>query len=314
MTDRIAAWIVPSTAHRVRLDQYLASQLPGESRSQVQVWIREGRILVNGLRMKTGYPLRSGDQIRLCAPEAESDAPFPEDIPLEVVYEDADLAVVNKPAGMICHLGAGVHSGTLVNALLHRYGDLDSENAMRPGIVHRLDKLTSGLLVVARNKWTHRELANQFKSRQVRKEYLALVHGVPRPPSGTIDLPLGRDPRERKKISVRARRKRTAITHYSVEKSFGSLALLRIRIETGRTHQIRVHLSHRGHPIVGDPVYGGNRDRSLPSHLSGCHPHRPFLHSQLLAFRHPRSGEMVCFRAAVPPDLESLLAVLEKRR
>ncbi len=311
MTDRVAGWIVPSTIERVRLDQYLAGQIPDQSRSQIQIWIRSGCVRVNGQKVKTGYMPHPGDRISLNPPEHSRDEPFPENIALDIIYEDADLAVVNKPAGMVCHVGAGVHSGTLVNALLHRYGPIDSEDASRPGIVHRLDKLTSGLLVVARNKETHRGLANLFKNRLVSKEYLALVHGKPEPASGTIDLPLGRDPRDRKKISVRARRRRTAVTHYSVERAYRHLTLLRVRIETGRTHQIRVHLSQKGHPIAGDTLYGGSRDRDLRNIPVSVRLQRPFLHACRLAFRHPRTGLPLSFSVPLPPELETFLALLD---
>jgi 23S rRNA pseudouridine1911/1915/1917 synthase len=261
--------------------------------------------------VKTGYLIHAGDEVSVCAHEPERAAPFPEEIPLDVLYEDPDLAVINKPAGMVCHIGAGIRSGTLVNALLHRYGPLEAEDAVRPGIVHRLDKLTSGLLVIARNKWTHRGLAQQFKSREVKKEYLALVHGRPRPPSGTIELPLGRDPHDRKKISIHARRKRMAITHFCLERALGSVSLLRIRIETGRTHQIRVHLAQKGYPIVGDALYGGNRDLNLPKLAAGAGLGRIFLHAHHLEFRHPRTGKALSFTAPLPPELSAFLALLE---
>jgi 23S rRNA pseudouridine1911/1915/1917 synthase len=311
LTDRIASWVAPRHAEGLRLDQYLVRLIPDQSRSQIQRWIRAGRARVNGKQVKTGYLVQPGDEVDLCAPEPEQAIPFPEEIPLDVVYEDQDLAVINKPAGMVCHIGAGIRHGTLVNALLHRYGSLESEDAARPGIVHRLDKLTSGLLVVARNKWTHRGLAQQFKSREVKKEYLALVHGRPRHPSGTVDLPLGRDPRDRKRISVHARRKRAAVTHFRVEQVFGALSLLRICIETGRTHQIRVHLAHVGHPIVGDTLYGGKRDRDLPKLAAAAGLDRVFLHAHRLEFRHPRTGEAVSFTAPLPPELTEFLALLE---
>ena len=314
MTERLDSWIVPSTVERARLDQYLVGQCADQSRSQIQIWIRSGLVQVNGRPVKTGYMLQPGDKISLCRPaHPYPTAPFAEDIPLDVVYEDSDLAVINKPAGMVCHLGAGVHSGTLVNALLHRYGPLDSEDAVRPGIVHRLDKLTSGLLVIARNTWTNRSLAQLFKSREVKKEYLALVNGEPDPPSGTIDLPLGRDTRDRKKMSIRARRKRTAVTHYRLEKTYGGLSLLRIRIETGRTHQIRVHLSQKGHPVVGDALYGGNRGRAIFHNHQVEAPalERLFLHACLLEFRHPRSGKILSFAAPLPPELDAYLANLQ---
>ncbi len=311
MTDRPDGWIVPPEVERVRLDQYLAALIPDQSRSQIQIWIRTGRIRVNGRTVKTGYAPHPGDQISLSIPQTAQAGPYPEDIALDVLYEDADVAVINKPAGMVCHLGAGVRSGTLVNALLHRYGPIETEDAARPGIVHRLDKLTSGLLVVARNKEAHRALAHLFKSRQVLKEYLALVHGSPKPPCGTIDAPLGRDPHDRKKISVRARRKRSAVTHYALQRTYGPLSLLRIRLETGRTHQIRVHLAQKGHPIVGDSLYGGNRDSGLRRIPAEARLRRPFLHACRLEFRHPRSGSMLSFTAPLPRELADFLALLE---
>ena len=205
--------------------------------------------------------------------------------------------------------GAGIRSGTLVNALLHHMGPLETGDPARPGIVHRLDKLTSGVMLVAKNKLAHRQLSSQFKNREVKKEYAALVHGCPSPSAGTIDMPLGRDPGNRKKISVRARRKRTAITHYTVERNYGPVSLLGIRIETGRTHQIRVHLAQKGHPIVGDSVYGPNRMRSLPVQLcvAAKELQRPFLHSRLLQFHHPRSGEPLSFRAPLAAELQRFL-------
>jgi 23S rRNA pseudouridine1911/1915/1917 synthase len=243
-----------------------------------------------------------------------SDQPLAEEIPLDILYEDSDLAVINKPAGMVCHAGAGIRSGTLVNALLHHLGSLETGDPQRPGIVHRLDKLTSGVMLVAKNSLAHRQLSQQFKSREVKKEYLALVHGKPSPGSGTIDMPLGRDPRDRKKISIRARRKRSAITHYSLEQNYGPVSLLSIRIETGRTHQIRVHLAQKGHPVVGDSVYGTGRIRSLPAKLLAAAKdlQRPFLHSFRVQFHHPRSGELLSFRAPLPQELERFLSIVRE--
>jgi 23S rRNA pseudouridine1911/1915/1917 synthase len=191
-------------------------------------------------------------------------------------------------------------------------GPLEAGDPGRPGIVHRLDKFTSGVMLAAKNTPAHRRLSQQFKDREIKKEYLALVYGVPSPPSGTIDLPLGRDPRDRKKISTRARHKRRAITHYNVQENFGSLSLLRIRIETGRTHQIRVHLAQKGHPVVGDFLYGANRN--LPAKLSKAvrELQRPFLHSHRLEFRHPRSGEVLSFESALSPELMQFLSAIRQ--
>ncbi len=298
---------------RIRLDQFLLARIPGESRSQIQNWIRKGHVRVNERQVKSGYLTKLDDWIALNLPEAIPDHPYPEDIPLDVLYEDADLAVLNKPAGLVCHGGAGTTSGTLVNALLYRMGPLDTGNPSRPGIVHRLDKPTSGVMLVSKNKWAHRQLSQQFKNREVKKEYWALVYGQPFPPCDTINMPLGRDPKNRKKMSVRAHRKRTAITHYALDKGFGPVSLLKIRIETGRTHQIRAHMAQKGHPIVGDPIYGSHRIRSLPEKLlfAARELKRPFLHSQRLEFRHPRSGELLSFNSPLPPELQRFVALVE---
>ncbi len=269
---------------------------------------------MNGAEVKTGYLVKPGDSIALNIPESVSGQPFPEDIPLDILYEDSDLAVINKPAGLVCHAGAGIRSGTLVNALLHRMGPFETGDPQRPGIVHRLDKFTSGVMLVAKNTPAHRCLAQQFKNREIKKEYVALVYGVPSPPSGTINLALGRDPKNRKKISTRARHKRTAVTHYSVQETFGFVSLLKVRIETGRTHQIRVHLAQKGHPVVGDSLYGTDRARSLPARLlqAAKELQRPFLHSRRLEFRHPQSGEVLSFEATIPPELQKFLSGIRK--
>jgi 23S rRNA pseudouridine1911/1915/1917 synthase len=305
LSDRIELWIVQPGAERLRLDRYLTGQIQ-ESRSQIQNWIRKGYIQVNGKPAKTGYLTRLNDRIALNAPLSTPDEPRPEEIPLEIFYEDSDLAVINKPSGLVCHSGAGIKSGTLVNALLFRMGPMETGDSMRPGIVHRLDKNTSGVMLVAKNTLAHRLLSQQFKNRLVKKEYLAMVHGVPVPSSGTIDMALGRDPKDRKKISTRAYKKRAAVTHYSLVEKYGPVSLLSIRIETGRTHQIRVHLAQKGHPVVGDSLYGGNRIQNLPSRLFSAakQMQRPFLHSHCLTFLHPRTGEMLSFSAPLPPELQ----------
>lgn len=316
MIDHSGCFRVPPDAARIRLDRYLSELFPAQSRSQIQRWIRNGGVLVNGSPVKTGYMLRPGDAVALQAAVASPEPqPQPENIPLQVIYEDEDLAVIDKPAGLVCHAGAGVQKGTLVNALLYHFGTLETGDALRPGIVHRLDKLTSGLLVVAKNLQAHRTLARQFKNRQVRKEYLALVYGRPAPAAGTIDLPLGRDPRDRKKISVRARKRRVAVTHYCEERGYGPFSLLRVRIETGRTHQIRVHLAQVGHPVVGDMLYGGNRSRNLADpvlRLAARDLQRHFLHAQRLEFCHPRTGEKLSFTTLLPTELSAFLELVQE--
>jgi 23S rRNA pseudouridine1911/1915/1917 synthase len=313
MAESERRWTFRPEEGRVRLDQFLSKQFPDESRSQIQVWIRSGQVQVNGSRTKTGWMLRPGDQISLQLATKPEELPRPEAIPLTVLFQDEYLAVIEKPAGIVCHAGAGVRSGTLVNALLHNLDRLEGGDPLRPGIVHRLDKQTSGLMVVAKSIQTHRALSKQFKDRLVKKVYLALVYGKPSPAKGTIELALGRDPKSRTKFSVRARRRRSAITHYQVQKEYGPFSLVRVQIETGRTHQIRVHLSHKGYPIVGDTLYGGNRSRGLNQ---GIWPEavaklgRVFLHAHELEFQHPETGERLAFTSPLPPELESFLGKL----
>ncbi len=315
MTEKTARWTVTVEASRARLDKFLACAMPDESRSHIQVWIKKGQVLVNGSKTKTGYLIRPGDEISLHAKVETAGLPEPEDIPLAVIYEDSDIAVIDKPAGMVCHPGSGVRSGTLVNALLYHMGSLDWGDPQRPGIVHRLDRFTSGLVVGAKNGKAHRLLSRQFKQRQVTKEYLALVHGCLPGGTGVIDCPIGRDLLDRKKISVHARKKRAAVTRYEVEKNYGPVSLLRVKPETGRTHQIRVHLAQKGHPVVGDAVYGGNRDRSLPPALrdSAAGLKRYFLHACRLEFQHPASQERLSFAAPLPPELQEFIAILDRR-
>ena len=309
MNNKKFSWAVTPDTAGTRLDQFIASQLPEESRSQIQNWIRKGCATVGGANVKTGYRARAGDAVTLEIPWTPPPQPFPEEIPLDVIYEDDDIAVINKPAGMACHAGAGLQSGTLVNALLYRMGPIEAGDPERPGIVHRLDKFTSGVIITAKNNFSHRRLARQFKSREVNKEYVALVYGVPSPPVGTIDIAIGRDPNNRKKMSVRARRKRDAVTHYTVRKNFGFAALLDIKIETGRTHQIRVHMAAKGHPVIGDFLYGGNRVKNLRAPVAKIAEamRRPFLHSNRVEFTHPRSNKRLSFQARIPEELEIIL-------
>ncbi len=309
----VRRWVVPATKTRVRLDRFLALELAGHSRSQIQAWIRNGDVLLNGSRSKTGQLLHPGDEVVACEPSRAPDLPEPEPIPLQVLYEDDDLAVIDKPAGLVCHAGAGRRSGTLVNAILHRWGRMAAGDPMRPGIVHRLDKQTSGLMVVARTEAAARSLSLQFKDREVRKEYLALVYGKVTPPEGTVDAPLGRDPVDRMKISVRGRKRREAVTRYKLLEDFGPCSLLSVHPETGRTHQIRVHLASLGHPVVGDPVYGGGRrlSKELEPLVPGLG--RFFLHAHRLQFRHPQTGAELEFSAPLPAELMQFLEEIRRR-
>jgi 23S rRNA pseudouridine1911/1915/1917 synthase len=300
-----------------RLDHFLVSQLRDSSRSRIQQLIAQEKALVDGKSAKASHLLRGGEQIEITG---EVDRPplraMAEEIPLDVVYEDDDLAVVNKPAGMMVHAGAGAtdgerNRGTLVNALLHRFGALSGVGGeLRPGIVHRLDKETSGLIVVAKNDVAHRKLSAEFSGRKVKKTYIALVHGQLKTDKGTISSPISRDAIRRVRMTTRRSGGREAITKYVVdqriESDFGKFTLLKVKIETGRTHQIRVHMASLGHPVVGDALYGAPREirgKSAPT-LSLS---RNFLHSAELQFEHPRSGELLSFSTPLPQPLTEFL-------
>jgi 23S rRNA pseudouridine1911/1915/1917 synthase len=287
-------------------------RLPGWSRGRIQRLIDAQAISIAGSAVKASCKLRGGETIRLLpGPEPEHSL-APEPIPLEIVYEDEDLAVINKPAGLVVHHGAGVHSGTLVNALLYHFQQLShAGGADRPGIVHRLDKQTSGLIVIAKNESSHQQLSQQFLSRTVRKQYIALVHGAMEDNAGEISAPIGRDRVHRMRMTTRARRSREAHTGYEVLERFPGFTLLRVSIKTGRTHQIRVHFSARKHPVVGDTLYGApaqarvsGATRQLPS------LHRNFLHAAHLEFAHPRSGQPMSFSAELPAELNEFLQLL----
>jgi 23S rRNA pseudouridine1911/1915/1917 synthase len=297
-----------------RLDRWLAARLPEHSRARLQALIETAAVLVDDRPAKASLKLRAGQRVEVTIPEPAPAAPLPEDIPLDVVYEDASLLVVDKPAGLVVHPGAGRPSGTLVNALLRHVKDLSGVGGvLRPGIVHRLDRGTSGLLVVAKDDTTHRALARQFAGRSVQKEYLALVLGVPSPRSGSLSAPIGRDPVRRRRMSVRAPRGRPALTRYTVVEAFEGAALLRVAIHTGRTHQIRVHLAALGHPVAGDPVYGGRRvpaSRRAREALSALA--RPAQHAARLAFEHPSRRERLAFESPLPADIASVLQRLRR--
>jgi 23S rRNA pseudouridine1911/1915/1917 synthase len=306
---------VPVSSAGERLDRFLAAAQRDLSRSRLQALIRAGQVLVAGLPARASQRLRAGERVLVELPAPRQVALLPEAIPLAIVHEDEHLLVVDKPAGLVVHPGAGVLGGTLVGALLHHVRDLSGiGGVLRPGIVHRLDKGTSGLLVVAKDDATHRALASAFASREVEKEYLAVVLGVPAVRAGRIELPIGRDPVHRKRMSTRAIRGRQAATAWTVEEALDGAALLRVRIFTGRTHQIRVHLSAIGHPVAGDRLYGAGARRPRCAHpasrLALEALDRPALHAARLAFTHPASGERVELRSALPPDLDRLVASL----
>jgi 23S rRNA pseudouridine1911/1915/1917 synthase len=304
-------FVVPVEAAGDRLDAFLVRQMPDWSRSQIQRLIRDGLVTVGSApARKAGEEISAGIPISVRA-EREEPRATPEDLPLAVVYEDADLLVVNKAAGMVVHLGAGVKSGTLVNALLNHIQALSNAGGeLRPGIVHRLDKMTSGLVVVAKNDAAHRCLSDQFKSREVHKTYLALVHGRVAADHGRIAEPVGRDPRRRTRMKVGGIAPREALTNYRVLRRCGPLTLVEAMPQTGRTHQIRVHLASLGHPVVGDTTYGA------PARLrwgGGDVPTlgRTFLHAAKLAFAHPITGAPLSFEAPLPGELAEFLARVE---
>ena len=350
-SDRFPITItVTAEAAGQRLDQFLTVQIPDISRARVQHLLEAEKALVNGAPAKASLKLRGGEEIAVLGdPQPPPLRAMAEDIPLEVIYEDDDLAVVNKPAGMMVHAGAGAtederNRGTLVNALLHRFGKLSAEGGeLRPGIVHRLDKETSGLIVVAKNDVAHRKLGQQFSKREIRKRYVALVHGWPAKDRGTINTEISRDAIRRTRMTTRGSGGRTAVTHYEVqekiESPYGKFALLDVRIETGRTHQIRVHMASIGHPVVGDALYGAARELKRTTALKrartkavDCPEEGPtsptilpkadesapgvlrlgrnFLHAKAIEFAQPRSGQALTFEAPLPEELTTFLGQL----
>jgi 23S rRNA pseudouridine1911/1915/1917 synthase len=298
---------VDATDAGLRLDVFLAGLLPSHSRSQLQRLIKGGLVTVQGAPAKANQPVKAGQAVAVEIPEPIGATPRAQDLALPILYQDEDLLVIDKPAGMVVHPGAGHAEGTLVNALLFHADDLSGIGGEeRPGIVHRLDRGTSGLMVVAKNDLAHRELARQFEEREVEKEYVALVWGEVHA-GRRIDLPIGRDPVHREKMSTRARRARTAVTRVTAARDLRGVTLVHVAIHTGRTHQIRVHLSAIGHPVVGDQTYGGVR-RHMPGALRAVERlERPFLHAGRLVFAHPRDGRRLEFETPLPDDLGAVL-------
>jgi 23S rRNA pseudouridine1911/1915/1917 synthase len=313
--DNIVIFHVSDEDAGKRIDNYLVSQIRDWSRARLQRLIEDHEVLVNGQTTKAAYKLRAGDEVEVdLSPAPDADF-IPENIPLNIVYEDDSIVVVDKPAGLPVHPGAGVSSGTLANALAFHFLNLStSAGKFRPGIVHRLDKNTSGLLVVAKTEVAHENLAEQFRSRTVKKSYLALVHGNVAEDSGKISESITRDPRNRIRMAV-GRAGRTALSLYQVKKRYPRFTLLQVDLRTGRTHQIRVHLAWLKHPVVGDDVYGGGRDKTISDQSLRAQIrklNRQFLHSEQLGFIHPQTQALMHFSAHLPPELASLLEYLEK--
>ena len=290
----------------VRIDKYLAEQLPDITRSYLQKLLKDGSVQMNGKSVKTSTKTAAGAVIELTIPEPEEPEILPEDIPLDILYEDSDVILINKPKDMVVHPAAGHYTGTLVNALMyHCKGDLSGINGvLRPGIVHRIDKDTTGVLIVCKNDKAHNALAEQLKEHSITRKYRAIVCGNLKEDEGTVDAPLGRHPQDRKKMAIVRTGGKRAVTHYRVLERFGNYTYIECQLETGRTHQIRVHMASLGHPLLGDEVYG--RVKS-PFKLEG-----QILHAMVLGFIHPTTGEYMEFEAPLPEYFEKLLEKLRR--
>ena len=285
-----------------RLDKVITKAMEGTSRTLIQQWIQDGCVEVNAQKAKASYKVEANDHIVIHIPDVKDTDILPEDIPLDIVYEDQDVIVVNKPSGMIVHPSAGIYSGTLVNALLYHCHDLSGINGVtRPGIVHRIDKETSGLLMVAKNDMAHQSLSEQLQEHTVTRRYLALVHGLIPHEFGRIEAPIGRDKNDRQKMTCTDKNAKDAITNFKVLERFKDMSLVECRLETGRTHQIRVHMQYIGYPVYGDPQYGLRRDDTT---------HGQYLHAKILGFIHPRTGEDMYFESDLPDYFEEKLTEL----
>ena len=303
-----SAWTVEDEQAGERIDKFIAERMADLSRTQVQDLIESESILVNEKKSKPNYKLKAGDRITLVMPEPEEVTLVAEDIPLDVYYEDSDVIVVNKPRGMVVHPAAGHATGTLVNALLYHCKDLSGINGeVRPGIVHRIDMDTSGLLMAAKNDVAHRNLAEQLKEHTVTRKYIAVVYGVIEHDLGTIDAPIGRHQVHRQQMAVKREGGREAVTHFQVLERLNKYTVVELKLETGRTHQIRVHMEFIGHPLVGDPKYGSQRRNRYGHIIEG-----QALHAQVLGFDHPRTGEYLEFSTDIPEDMKNLIEYLRQ--
>ncbi|MEW6685687.1 MAG: RluA family pseudouridine synthase [Candidatus Edwardsbacteria bacterium] len=310
----------PENQEKIRLDLYISKMGLGLSRSQAQKLIENSCVLINGNSVKPHYLIKAKDEIQVLFPKKETTKVIPENIPLEIYFEDEYLLVVNKPAGMVVHPAPGNYSGTLVNALLYHCGDLSSMGGrQRPGIVHRLDKDTSGLLMVAKTNEVHRQLAKQLERRTLNRKYLTVVWGKIERKEGTIEVPIGRYAFDRKKMAVTPFASREAITNFHLQEEFDVATLLELKLLTGRTHQIRVHLAHYGHPVVGDPTYGGRKRSLIFEFPKNLHTRaaqlmdlasRQVLHAGIVGFVHPVSGEYLEFSSPLPEDIKKVLEFL----
>lgn len=299
---KIELLIVEEELEGERLDAFIAGELGELSRSQVKGLIDDKKVEVDGEVRKASYRLKLGEEVKIIIPEAREVEIVAQDIPLTIIYEDSDIAIIDKPKGMVVHPAHGNPDNTLVNALLFHIKDLSGINGeIRPGIVHRLDKDTSGIMVVAKNDQAHRNISGQIKEQTINREYLALVHGIIKENLGTIDAPIGRSKVERKKMAIVAEG-RNAVSHYQVMERFNNYTLVKVKLETGRTHQIRVHMAYLKHSVVGDPLYGSPRRHfNLDSQA---------LHAHILGFKHPSTGEYVEFKSPVPKYIEDILEEL----
>lgn len=296
-----------SDEKNTRIDSWLTEKLEGHSRSYVQKLISDGAVTVNGKQVKSNYKLGLDETVVVMIPEPEMLEVKPEKIDIKVLYEDEDIIVVDKPKGMVVHPAAGNYSGTLVNALMEYCGDRlsDINGIIRPGIVHRIDKDTSGVLVVAKNNSAHEKLTEMLKIHDIKRIYVAVIHGIIREDSGKIDAPIGRHPVDRKKMAVNTKNGRNAVTHFKVLERFKNATYIEVRLETGRTHQIRVHMSYIGYPIIGDEVYGRRRNEY---NISG-----QVLHAKVLGFIHPVKGEYVEFQSEIPSYFQELLDKMREK-